>query len=123
MVDCESFERLNTDRAVSVLPLDAVIASTNPLDQYVPPDAYEDGSLGFIIPSSQVDQNVNIESGGDGTKKRSLVKPLTEDEYILCNSRVRGFALAQKHWGEFTDTPTYRFLKTNPLKPTSQSTT
>lgn len=100
MVDCESFERLNTDRATKVIPLDAVIMYTDP-NQYNILDAYADGSLGFIIPSEGPNQSLGISKDDEEVRKRGLVKPLTEDQYILCNSRVRGFALAQKQWGGY----------------------
>lgn len=94
MVDCESFERLNTDRTTAVTPLDAVIS-----------DASESESkYNKYILATYASMGLITDTQGTGTtgaekQKRALVKPLTEEQYILCNSRVRGFALAQKRWG------------------------
>lgn len=101
MVDCETFERLNTDRAIKVIPLDS-LSCEDPMS-YFSMDSYEDGSSGFILPSYRPITDLDIEADEDGDEKmkRDLVKPMTEEQYLLCNSRVRGFALAQKRWGEY----------------------
>lgn len=99
MVDCESFERLNTDRTTKVISLDGLIHEDS--NFHVSSDAYEDGSLGFILPPVQLITDLDIETNEDEKMKRDLVKPMTEEQYLLCNSRVRGFAFTQKRWGEY----------------------
>ncbi|KKY17012.1 putative atpase aaa+ type core [Phaeomoniella chlamydospora] len=92
VVDAEAFENHKFAYQTSLLPLDADILAMDNVDpDSVKPIVYDDDA--FLNTERKIQKRLD-------TIKREQ-RPLSNDELLLCSSKVKGFILKTKTWAEF----------------------
>ena len=96
MIDAATFNRLQTDREISVKRFDP--RSENEVDKVSFDICEED--YDYSSSGDEADDNGGMFGDSTDKKKRKHI-PLTDDQLLLCSPTVSGFALSEKKWCRF----------------------